>query len=462
MLGKALLWPEPSLVFARGQQERIDDPKFGLITYGPYDRNVGTNPPDEVNVFLIAVQNQFTRVKALLDNFERNVPTKWKTVKFPFPGFRTLYRTKLSIPTKPDEAVYIRDEDLVTVLGASDFSKFSTEFIQVMRRKLQEAIEKSDSASNTVYFVQVPPNVASKADTFQQISGLGVRELIKVAGVQCNAKTQLITSNSLEPADMADNLWNLTLAAYVKAGGVPWKLKEIPPASMFIGMAYGIRKDEGGQTIFTGLAQVFNKFGEQVEMAALDFESGDYAFDPTTKSYHLNREPMRKLISAALERYTQQIGEPPATAVLHKTTDFNEEERNGALDSLKGTSHIDMVHVVESTLSRAFGFSETTSRGTFWPMDENRGLLYTTGWVESVATYPGIGSPSPLEVVRNYGATGLATLAKQIFALTKMDWDTTRVMIREPATVDYARRVADVIKAGLKAELLLRDIRYYL
>jgi hypothetical protein len=244
MLGKALLWPEPSLVFARGQQERVDDPKFGLITYGPYDRNVGTNPPDEVNISVIAVQNQFTRIKGLLDNFERNVPTKWKTVKFSFPGFETLYRTKLAAPTGPDEAVYIRDEDLVNTLGAPDFSRFSTEFIQLMRRKLQEAVEKSDSASNTVCFVQVPPSVAWKADNFQQIRGLGVRELVKVAGVQCNAKTQLITSNSLEPADMADNLWNLTLAAYVKAGGVPWKLKEIPPASIFIGMAYGIRKDE--------------------------------------------------------------------------------------------------------------------------------------------------------------------------------------------------------------------------
>jgi hypothetical protein len=207
---------------------------------------------------------------------------------------------------------------------------------------------------------------------------------------------------------------------------------------------------------------VFNKFGEQVEMAALDFESGDYAFDPTTRSYHLNREPMRRLISASLERYTQQIGESPATAVLHKTTDFNEEEKNGIIDSLKGTSNIDMVHVVEFTLSRALGSSETTTRGTFWPMEENRGLLYTTGHVESVETYPGIGTPRPLEVVRNYGATHIATLAKQIFALTKMNWDSTRVMIREPATVDYARRVADVIKAGLKAELLLRDIRYYL
>ena len=58
---------------------------------------------------------------------------------------------------------------------------------------------------------------------------------------------------------------NLSLGIYVKAGGVPWKIKEIPPASLFIGIAFGIRKDESGQNIMTEVAEVFNVYGEYLE-----------------------------------------------------------------------------------------------------------------------------------------------------------------------------------------------------
>jgi hypothetical protein len=461
MLGKALLWPEPSLVFARGQQERVDDPKYGLITFGPYDRNVGSNAPDVVRISVIALHNQYFKFKSLLDAFETNVPTKWKATKFPFPGFSTLYKTKLSYPTRQEDTVTISDNDLKPVVDATDFDKFSTELIHLMCQKLQEAIDKD--GRNAVYYVQIPPSAAAKAQSFESVSGLSVREIIKVAGIKSNAKTQLIDSTkSLEPADMADNLWNLALATYVKAGGVPWKLKEIPPASLFVGLSYGIRKEESGQTIFTGLAQLFNRFGEQVDMEALDFASGDYVFDPITEGYHLNREPMRKLVTAALDHYNAKQNDVPATLVLHKTTDFNETEKNGVLDSVTNASQTDMVHVVDSTPARLFGASTPTMRGTFWQIDQSRGLLYTTGWTDVVGTYPGIGTPWPIEVVRNHGTCGIVTLAKQLFALTKMNWDSTRVMIREPVTIDYARRVCNIIKAGLKPEALIRDIRYYL
>lgn len=460
MLGKMLLWPEPSLVFTRGQQERIDDLKQGLITFGPFDRNFGAKAPDEVRISVIAVQNQFPSFKSLLVVFEKNVPTKWRATKYAFPGFKTLYRTKLSYPTSSDEIVTIQDEELKSIVNAADFGKFSTELIHLMCQKLQEAHDKD--GGDTVYYVQIPTSASTKADSFEAVSGIGIRELIKVAGIKSNAKTQLITAKSLQPEDMADNLWNLSLATYVKAGGVPWKLKEIPPASLFIGVAYGIRTDESSQSIFTGLAQLFNRFGEQVDMAALDFESADYTFDATTESYHLKRESMRELVSTAVKRYATQDDDAPATVVLHKTTDFNADEQSGVLDSIKDASHMDMVHVIESTSARAFGVSDTTARGTFWPMNESRGLLYTTGRLDSLGNYPGIATPRPLELARNYGSTEIETLAKQVFALTKMNWDTTRIMLREPVTIDYAHRVADVIKAGLKPEHLLRDIRYYL
>lgn len=49
----------------------------------------------------------------------------------------------------------------------------------------------------------------------------------------------------------------------------------------------------------------------------------------------------------------------------------------------------------------------------------------------------------------------------QAFALTKMDWNTTKMMLQEPITTKFARKVSDIIKAGLLAEEIVRDFRYY-
>jgi len=43
-----------------------------------------------------------------------------------------------------------------------------------------------------------------------------------------------------------------------------------------------------------------------------------------------------------------------------------------------------------------------------------------------------------------------------------MNWNTTALMNKEPVTIEYARKVIDVLKTGLKAEGFLKDFRYYI
>jgi argonaute-like protein implicated in RNA metabolism and viral defense len=93
---------------------------------------------------------------------------------------------------------------------------------------------------------------------------------------------------------------------------------------------------------------------------------------------------------------------------------------------------------------------------------EGKGILYTTGYIEDFRTYPGAATASPIEINRNYGETELKKLAEQIFALTKMNWNTTALMNKEPVTIEYARKVIEVLKTGLEAEGILKDFRYYI
>ena len=89
-------------------------------------------------------------------------------------------------------------------------------------------------------------------------------------------------------------------------------------------------------------------------------------------------------------------------------------------------------------------------------------LLYTTGVVESFGTYPGIGIPRPFEIARDEGATEIDILAKHVLALTKMDRNNTNLMNGELVTTKYASRIVEFLKAGLRTEEIVKDIRCYM
>lgn len=237
---------------------------------------------------------------------------------------------------------------------------------------------------------------------------------------------------------------------------MPWKLKEIPPASAFIGIRHGIRKDESGQVIAIGVAEIVNRYGEHISIAAVDFSDKDVQYPGffSSKPY-LSKSGMKKLITKAISGYEEEL----QSVVIHRTLDFKDEEIEGITSALKSIK-VDMVHIVENPDERTFSYDDPR-RGMFIHLEENRGILYTTGYTESAGMYPGIGTPKPLGLIKYYGEREIEELALQVFALTKMNWNTVRPMLREPVTIEYARKVVDLIKVGLRTESTVRDIRYY-
>ncbi len=64
-------------------------------------------------------------------------------------------------------------------------------------------------------------------------------------------------------------------------------------------------------------------------------------------------------------------------------------------------------------------------RGTFVKFADTDLLLYTTGYIPYLRTYPGTRVPQPLEVTEHYGDSAWNLILREILALTKMDWNTT-------------------------------------
>ncbi|RLI81818.1 hypothetical protein DRP04_05260 [Archaeoglobales archaeon] len=148
------------------------------------------------------------------------------------------------------------------------------------------------------------------------------------------------------------------------------------------------------------------------------------------------------------------------SVAIHRTLDFKQKKIEGAQSALNSID-VDMVHIVENPDERVLGEYDTR-RGTFlYEVSGRKGWVYTTGYTETDKMYPGIDTPKPLGLIKYYGKRDIEELALQVFALTKMDWNTIRPMVREPVTIKYAKRIADLIKVGLRTDFTVKDVRYY-
>jgi len=454
MASKAIVWTEPELRFKLGIQESIIDPKVGLSIHGPLDFNSKRREFSEIRLGLICKEP--TRVINLLNKLNSYFP--WQKVgDRPYKGFQAIYKVPIRIPLE-SEIVQLTDSEISKVLIKGNVFE---NIVHLYDEKIQEFHDKMRGKYD-VLIIQIPRELGIY-DNPQKSQNL--RSSLKTLAIRREIVTQLLTEKTLTSRYDCENMWNLSLGLYVKAGGVPWMLKEFTNTKSFIGIAYGIKKLQSGQSVLSGLAEIFDEFGEHVSIVSITSEAfgEDFTLE-TDGSYHLSEEKIAMLVEKLIEEYRRKVGNPPDKVVVHKTTFFNAAEKQGVRSALsKFDSVYDLVNIIENPSMRLFTSEKMApSRGTFQKIDTTTGLIYTTGYVESLKTYPGIGIPKPLEFHIDEGKTKLEKIGKEILALTKMDWNNTNLMIREPVTTKYASNIVEMLKAGLQPHEVVKDIRYYM
>jgi hypothetical protein len=85
-------------------------------------------------------------------------------------------------------------------------------------------------------------------------------------------------------------------------------------------------------------------------------------------------------------------------------------------------------------------------RGTLLELDSAEGVLYTTGSVDFYRTYPGQYIPSPVLIRGSHLDESLSQNAKDILALSKMNWNKTQLDGRLPITLEASRQVGGILK----------------
>jgi hypothetical protein len=466
---KLRFFDEPELEF--GSSSHIDI-KFGIMNYGVLDFNQ-EQAPRKIHLGLIGVNEDIEKFLEWVEICKKPIAAKESNKKnlFPkFPGFHLEHGFHSEILT---------DQNIQGKIISNAFTEFSG---LIQDEKIKKAVEifineiefiVSKNHKLDVILCAIPKQLAEQlsvttsdeeetedaTESKKTNSKYDFRRLLKAESLQFKKPIQIVLPSTYDNSikkkfhigsnaegslqDEATRAWNFYTALYYKAGGVPWRLMRSSTdyQTCFIGVSFYRSLDE--QTLQTSVAQVFNERGEGIII-----RGGTAKTSKEDKQIHLDADSAKKLITNALLKYKQEHKTKPARVVIHKTSDFDQNEIDGFVSAIRN-EEIELFDFL--TLSKSLTRLHRNGkypplRGTFWDLDDENKILYTKGSVDLFQTYPGLYVPKTLKMRIAYHEQTPKYLATEILALTKMNWNNTQLDNSMPITIKAARQVSEIIK----------------
>ena len=444
--------PEPMLAFsAEGTSRQARHPLRGLCDNGPYSAGL---VPDPIRIATISPASE----SETLYEFMRRLRRRWKPSERPdylpdWPGFREVFGLDMQAA---GSSCRIQLEDRVD----ADVQMSDTPHV-ALAEHLVRALQTL-SAHRTEFdlvFMYVPerwqPGFAGGAgDDFD------LHDHIKAFAAGAGIPVQLVREGRAISYDcQASVMWRIGLAIYAKAGGVPWKLAEADPETAYIGISYSVRGAESDLPRFvTCCSQVFDSDGAGLEFVAYDAREVDVQQD----NPFLSQNEMFRVMTRSMDLYRRRhAGRSPTRVMVHKSTEFKREERDGCLEALRVCEAVDLVQVVEHVDWRGVridgeGRGKGTParfpvpRGTVLPVGDREALLWNHGDARGVTArsyFQGSRStPRPLRLVRHAGHGSWDDTAQAILGLSKMNWNNDALYDQLPVTMSYAKVLSRVVK----------------
>jgi hypothetical protein len=462
---KTFFIQEPELQFGQGRHLDI---RFGIANYKPLDYR-DTLAPKAINLGIIGAERNISDLRAWLDVCAQGVDAKVSNQPnlFPrFPGFGadTPFDAKLIFDSRLERQVSIRD--LPKAVDRKGYNKFITDLADSYIKEAEACSERGATvvicalpieALNLIDPDDPNPEDAEASDTLEQ----DFHDLLKARAMQIQPmkpiqivlpmtytenvrrKKRRKKADTRKLQDPATRAWNFHTALYYKAGGAPWRLirDEADLTCCFVGVSF--YKTLDGSMLFTSSAQVFNERGQ-----GLIVRGSPAKIAKNDRDIHMTGEGAKKLITDALAAYRLEHKTMPASVVVHKTSGFDGEELNGFIEGIedKNIEYYDLVNVAKSHTRLYRVGLYPPLRGTAIEVDEDRAILYTRGGVDFFQTYPGMYVPRALEIVAEDSDRSVGAIAKEVLALTKMNWNNTEFDNSLPITVQAAKRVGRILK----------------
>lgn len=446
---------EPKLAF---HPDRVSDrdihPLRGLVKFGPHSSGL---VPDPIRVATIVPAGEgehlFAFMKELNSEFE---PTERRDYLPKWPGFRSVFGLAMR---GASPACHVElDAGLDTQLGQS--SQPHVVLAERLVRAVQEMETRRDEFD--VLFIYMPQRW-ERGFYGGSDEDFSLHDHLKATTAARRLPLQIVLENSaLTYSDRASVMWRIGLALYVKAGGVPWKLADIDPETAYIGLSYAVRPLDSDRPRFvTCCSQVFDAEGSGLEFVAYDAHEVEVHRD----NPFLSRAEMFRVMTRSLDLYRRRhAGQSPRRVMVHKTTEFKNDEIDGCMEALHLCEAVDLTQIVEDVGWRGVRIdrNEQTKRGapTLFPVPRGtliglgakEALLWTHGDVRGIdergrAYFKGARStPRPLRLVRHAGHGPWDDTARSVLALSKMNWNNDALYDPLPVTIGYAKVLSRVVK----------------
>lgn len=445
--------PEPKLAF---HPDRVADrdihPLRGLCRYGPYSQGL---IPDPIRIATISPAGEENRLYEFMRQLNSSVsPAERKTYLPPWPGFKNVFGVRM-VGAAADCHIQLSQLD-------EEFSTTPTPHV-FLAEHLIRAIQQLEARrlEFDVLFIYLPqrwaPGFAGKdGDDFD------LHDHLKATTAARRIPIQLVREDkALAYACRASVMWRIGLAIYAKAGGIPWKLADMDPETAYVGISYAVRSAASNRPRFvTCCSQVFDSDGSGLEFVAYDA----HEFEVQRENPYLSRTEMFRVMSRSMDLFRRRhAGRSPRRVMVHKTTEFKNEEVDGCMEALHLCESVDLIQVVQDVSWRGVKIDGRSGdkkgqpaaypvpRGTLMHIGPREALLWTHGSVEGIAErasyFQGAkATPRPLRIVRHAGHGTWDDTARAILALTKMDWNNDSLYDPLPVTLGYASVLAQVVK----------------
>jgi hypothetical protein len=450
---------EPRLAFhPLDPARRSVHPLRGLIDYGPFTSTVPQAVRPTIRLAGIGPAGEGRNVLNLVNEMRQPLKPDERLAYLPeWPGFADVFKVDLGFAP--------RDVNVQLPPRLDDEIAASTTPHRILAEALANAVRQANTQRSAFDVLLIYLPLRWEQAFRNRDEEFDLHHVVKGMTASLGIPSQIVLEDTaITKPHRCSVAWTLGVALYAKAGGVPWKLATADERTAYIGISYALRPDASGKERFvTCCSQVFDTEGSGLEFVA--YETSIDQIEIRGRNPFLDREQMRAVMARSLALYLERhFGEPPQRVVVHKTTPFRDSEIDGSFDALSRVNEIELVQIIEDTpwrgvkldaprpgVARGVPARYPCERGTLLHLGPYEALLWTQGNAPDAAysgSYfkEGVGIPRPLLLRRWAGRGSAETMAAEVLALTKMNWNNDALYDTVPTTLRYAQTLAQVIR----------------
>ena len=502
-LGRKLIpISEPDLRF--GYDQKLDDPKDGLLLFGP--------PKDHpaIEYGVIGTPEGIRQLEAWVEKIAGVVEADPKIgSSIMWPGFETIFRTKWA--TKPRVSIPVDAVELDRCIRTVDAHQRVFDTVDLFAAPIKRWVKEED-AKVALWFVVVPellwklcrpkqtiaraegvlPDVPlshgkaqtlwDEPDFFDDVNIAAEKHRyenhfhnqLKAKLLGSEAVTQIVRQTTIAPdehlnargdrirrlQDDATVAWNLCTAVYYKAGAKPWTLADIREGVCYVGLVFKRTNNSKDEFEACCGAQMFLHTGEGIVFKG---SVGSWASERPGE-FHLPKDQAADIVRRCVQSYETWHGEPPKELFIHGRTYFNKEEIDGFNEGAPSGTSVCGVRIRRPNDLKLFRENgrRGVMRGLALKIDERNAFLWSSGYIPKLKSYPGREIPTPLKVKIVFGETSIETVMADILALTKLNFNTCIYGDGFPVTLRFADDVGEILTAIPEVDSKPLPFRHYI